>query len=220
MTDFHPYRMRKRNRWQGFLVTLIVAGVGLPIAGGLIYLTLKEQNAVRKTAPEKPVENNPNKTDSPTAKPPEKKSAPQNPPPISPLPKDARPSLSKMPAVTPEENEKIGKQLCFLKGNWVEGLPKLAASADEELKGLAHKELAAPELAADRLAVADGWWKVSEHYAPPANKEIRRHAVEWYQKVVGELGEGSDRDEAEWHIEQMTPPEPGAKRPVNPEELE
>ena len=67
--------------------------------------------------------------------------------------------------------------------------------------------------------VADGWWAVSEKYAPPANKSIRRHAVEWYQKVVGDL-DGEDKDRAEWRIGQETPTPPGEKPPVNPEELE
>jgi hypothetical protein len=215
MADYDPYRMRKRNRWQGFLVTLIVAGIGLPIAGWLIYITFEEQSTVKKNAPEKPLKNNP----PPTATLPEKNSAPKTQPPANPLPKDLRQGVSKSPADTPAENAKIGKQLCFLKGNWSEGLPKLAASADERLKSLAQKELAAPESVANRLAVADGWWKVSEQYAPPADKEIRRHAVEWYKKVVGDL-EDTDHDRAEFRIYLETPNKPGEKRTVNPEELE
>jgi hypothetical protein len=60
---------------------------------------------------------------------------------------------------------------------------------------------------------------VSEKYAPPASGQIRRHAVEWYQKVFADL-EGEDRDRAEWRISQETPAPRGEKPPVNPEELE
>ena len=222
---YHHFQRRNKNRWQGAMVALMVGGIGLPIAGYFIYLTVEEQNSVKQTIvkksePEKPSKNiPPPKANPPSSTSPEKKSAPNNPPQTNPLPKETRPIVSKPPGNNAVENEKAGKRLCFLKGNWAKGLPKLAASADERLKSLAEKELAAPEIAADRLAVADGWWKVSEQYAPPADKEIRRHAVEWYQKVIGDLEE-SDRDRAEWRIYLETPAKPGEKRPVNPDELE
>ena len=175
----------------------------------------KKETAVPKGAPEKPKKNNPpSATKTPTPSPSATKL-----PAAQPFSKADRPSEANTPADSASENERIGKRLCFMKGNWSEGLPKLAASADERLTSLAQKELAAPEDKAERLAVADGWWAVSEKYAAPADKTIRRHAVEWYQKIIGEL-EGEDRDRAELRISRETPPPPGEKPPVNPEELE
>lgn len=96
----------------------------------------------------------------------------------------------------------------------------LAASDDEELKILAQKELASPEGKAERLALADRWWTVSEHYAAPADKEIRNHAAEWYKKILDDL-EDSDHDRAEWRIDLASPKRSsGEKPPVNPDMLE
>ena len=174
-----PYRpRRKNNRWQGPMVTLIVSGIGLLIAGWCIYIAIEkhlfEPTVIRNNTPDKPPRHNP---------PPPSMTPPSTTPPS----KGVQPSTTNPPADVGAENEKIGKRLCFMKGNWREGLPKLAATANEELKSLAQKELAAPEDTADRLAVADGWWKVSEKYQPPADETIRRHAVEWYKKVIGDL---------------------------------
>ncbi len=211
----YHYRRRRKKRWQGQMVTLIASAVALLLAGWFIHTivvekssaptvrqgTVKKQNALPEKMPEKPPK--------------------KNPPPPSPYPpgKDAWPSAAKTPAEIASENERLGKRLCFSKGDWREGLPKLAASANEELKNLAQKELAAPEGTAERLALADGWWAVSEKYAPPFSGQIRRHAVEWYQKVVGDLDE-SERDRAEWRIGQETPTPRGEKPPVDPEKLE
>jgi hypothetical protein len=223
-----PYRYarRKKTRWQGPLVTAIASGVALLIAGWFIYAAVEqkisEQKAAQEKAAARQAAEKPSKTVPPRAKPapspPDEKQLPEEPPKNE--PKTVAPaSTPQPPPATPAENEKLGKRLCFMKGNWQEGLPMLADSADEPLKKLAQKELAAPESVADRLAIADGWWAVSEKYQPPANKQIRRHAVEWYQKVVGELEE-SDRDRAEWRISLETPTPRGEKKPVNPDELD
>jgi hypothetical protein len=211
-----PYRHshhRKKKRWQGTMVTVIVSGVGLLFAGWCIYIAVGNKPPAKnaKKVAIKQTNITPEKT-SP-------KPAEKNPPPKNTPPKDDPPKAVKPPANNAATNEKIGKQLCFLKGNWGEGLPKLADSANEKLKNLAQKELAAPEGVPDRLAVADGWWAVSEKYAPPASEQIRRHAVEWYQKIVSDL-EDADRDRAEWRISQETPTPRGEKPPVNPEKLE
>ena len=38
----------------------------------------------------------------------------------------------------PKANEAVGRYNCFLKGDWQEGLPQLAAGADGQLKQLAE----------------------------------------------------------------------------------
>ncbi|MCC6125777.1 MAG: hypothetical protein IT426_12495 [Pirellulales bacterium] len=215
---YHPPR-RKKNRSQGPVVTLIVSGIGLLIAAWFIYIAVDRQlfppMMNQKTVKKPPRQ--PAVIPKKTAEQPAKENPP---PPPSPTSKESPPNSAKKPADVAGENEKIGKRLCFMKGNWSEGLPKLAASGNNELKSLAEKELANPDAAAERLAVADGWWAVSEKYYPPAGEQIRRHAVEWYQKVVGDLEEGSDRDRAEGRIAQETPPPSGEKPPINPDMLE
>lgn len=221
-TPYHHSHHRKNRRWQGRMVTLIFAGVGVLFAVWYISVVVGDKffnPNVNKPA-EKPKAAAPEKT-SP-------KSTKKNPPvaekhePVTekkPTSKVNPPQAAKPPANSAADNEMIGKVLCFRKGQWSEGLPKLAESGNEELKNLAQKELGSPESVADRLAVADGWWSVSEKYAPPDNKQIRQHAVEWYKKVVGELEE-SEHDRAEWRISQESPTPRGEKPPVDPDKLE
>jgi hypothetical protein len=216
-TPYHHPR-RKKNRWQGPVVTLVVSGIGLLIAGWFIYIAVEKQ-LFPPMMKKETVKIEPAQTPAPVPKKTAERPPEENPPPAHSPAKPPPPNSAKKPADA-AENEKNGKRLCFMKGNWSEGLPKLAASADNELKTLAQKELAKPEAAAERLAVADGWWTVSEKYYPPASEQIRRHAVEWYQKVVDDLEEGTDKDRAEWRIAQETPPPPGEKPPINPDMLE
>jgi hypothetical protein len=202
VVSYHSSHRRKKNRWRGRMVTLIVFSVGLVFVLSL-FLIAKKHKGLEPTVEKKTSRNSP----------------PLDASQIPVLPKPVPPEAIKPPVDSAAENEKTGKRMCFMKNNWREGLPKLAASADEELKNLARKELSDPESKADRLAVADDWWAIAEKYAPPANEQIRQHAVEWYQKVLGEL-EDSERDRAEWRINQEMPTPRGEKRPVNPEKLE
>jgi hypothetical protein len=135
------------------MVTLIVSAVGLLIAGWFIYI------AVEKRLFEPIVKKEPVKKQAAIGENPREKTPQGNAPPRvkSPTSKNTRSNSIKPSINIAQENEKLGKRLCFMKGDWGAGLPKLAASASDGLKSLAQKELAAPEGTAERLAVADGW---------------------------------------------------------------
>jgi hypothetical protein len=223
--SYPPSRTRRKRRRSGAMVTLIVSGIGLVIAAWCIHFAVqkelfapidKKPGAIHKSTTAKPPKKSP--TTTATNLPPKNTPAKVEPPnekkPVVEIVDEKKPAED-----IASENEKIGKQMCFMKGNWSEGLPKLAASAGDELSNLAKKELAEPENAAGRLAVADGWWAFSEKYGPPADEQIRHHAVEWYQKVLDDL-DGEDHDRAEWRIARETPPPPGEKPPIDPDKLE
>jgi hypothetical protein len=74
------------------------------------------------------------------------------------------PALTKLESQPddPAANLAVGSFKCFSLGNWAEGLPLLAKSSDANLKTLAAKELTGPKTADDVLALADGWWNISE----------------------------------------------------------
>jgi hypothetical protein len=150
------------------------------------------------------------------APPPKATSQPQK---SSTEPKPLSPPSASSKGKTAADREKTGARLCFLEGKWSEGLPSLADSDQEKIKRLAQKELASPQTVAEKLALADGWWALGEKYAPPAREHIRRHAVEWYKKIVNDL-EDSEKDRAEWRIDLGEPLKPGEKAPINPNELQ
>lgn len=80
----------------------------------------------------------------------------------------------------PEANLVLGRYTCFLKGDWKEGLPLLAAGSDETLKELAKKELTEPIKPAMYQELADGWWALGEKAPPIYKRRIQVRAAEWY----------------------------------------
>ena len=53
-------------------------------------------------------------------------------------------------------NLAVGRYNCLIKGDWRTGLPLLAKGSDQELQGLANKELAGATTADDQVVLGDG----------------------------------------------------------------
>jgi hypothetical protein len=219
---YHVSHRRRKNRWKSPAITLICCVLGVALAVILYFLSVenhwfeppakpmpaKKQSEKQSKAPEKAASEK-----AKEASPATEKTV------LEDLPKPLPSGEAKTPEQMATENDRSGKSLCFMKGKWEEGLPKLAESGNEELKKLAQKELSAPEGAAERLALADGWWDLSEKYFSPAREQIRRHAVEWYRKVVGDLAD-SQRDRVEYRMSLESEPGPGEKKPIDPNQLD
>jgi len=97
----------------------------------------------------------------------------------------------------PQANETVGRYLCFGKGDWTAGLPKLAKAVDPGLKLLAGNDLAAPQDPIQQVAVADSWWDLADRQSGRAQQQIRLHAAHWYRLAQPKLtGENLLRAEA------------------------
>jgi hypothetical protein len=84
----------------------------------------------------------------------------------------------------PASNLAVGKYQCFAQGDWEAGLPKLAAGSDPVLQQLAKDEL---QPAADKAALADGWWDYGGTQAGLARTRARQRAAEWYKQATPAL---------------------------------
>lgn len=90
-------------------------------------------------------------------------------------------------AAQPEDgaaNLLVGQDLCFSKGKWEEGLPRLAKGNDPVLQALAARDLANPQAPAEQVLVGDGWWNVGEKESGPARVRARQRSVLWYERAV------------------------------------
>ena len=83
----------------------------------------------------------------------------------------------------PAANILVGKYQ-IEKGNWEAALSYLALSGDPQYKDIAAKELAQPKEAAERLAIADGWWTVAEADKTPLKGRLKVHAAELYTVLL------------------------------------
>jgi hypothetical protein len=81
----------------------------------------------------------------------------------------------------------VGKYLCFIKGDWGDGLPMLAKGSDDKLKQLASQDLSGKTHADVLASIADDWWEVAEALSDPSRLVVRQHAASIYTRAIGEL---------------------------------
>lgn len=87
----------------------------------------------------------------------------------------------------PLANSIVGKYTCFVKGDWRNGLPKLAAGEDATIRELAAKEVAGLSESSEKLKVADGWWELAQN-DEKHKQQIQAHAADLYQQLPGLSG--------------------------------
>ena len=128
--------------------------------------------------------------------------------------KTARVKLAKTPD-DPEANLVAGKYLCFVKGDWENGLPMLAFGKDDALKALAAKDLAGVESSSDRAKLGDGWWDLAEKQSGTAKRQLQARAVYWYRQALpGLTGLAKDKVEKRAELVKADPPLQANKQPV------
>jgi hypothetical protein len=99
----------------------------------------------------------------------------------------------------------VGRDLCFMRGDWASGLPLLAGGADAALAGAAKQELAAsPAGGAAWMALANAWWDIAPSQNRLARHQIQTHAAYWYRRALPGLG-GIDLAVVEQRLAGMEP---------------
>ena len=84
----------------------------------------------------------------------------------------------------PEANSVIGRYLCLLKGDWNEGLKRLAAGSEGPFKLAAELEQVPQP---DAVLIADHWWDISQTLPGIAQVQAQRHAAGWYHQAMPTL---------------------------------
>ena len=96
--------------------------------------------------------------------------------------KAANEALEKNPT-DPQANLAVGKHLCFVKGDWEQGVPMLALCGDAGLKAAAEKDIAADKDAKAQLPAGDAWWDLADKEQGPVRDQMRQRAVAWYRQT-------------------------------------
>jgi len=106
----------------------------------------------------------------------------------------------------PMANEIAGTYLCFHRGDWASGLPRLSKSATQAIAQSAAQEVAllaidAPD-AKDVFSLAGQWWTASEDPATSvdARTQLKAHATDLYKTVLEEIGDPLDKAIAEKRV--------------------
>jgi hypothetical protein len=113
-------------------------------------------------------------------------------------------------------NAAVATYLCFVTGDWDQGLQYLAASSTPPLSTLAKEEVrllhAALPAADEVFSLAGRWWIASETTKTPdsAPEMLKRHAAGLYQSVLAELS-----DPLKFKVALMRLDDSGLSVPVN-----
>jgi hypothetical protein len=96
----------------------------------------------------------------------------------------------------------VGRHYCLAQGDWLRGLPMLAASDDESLNLVAQAELHAAGNPAAQLEVANPWWDLRQRYKGRERTELSRHCATLYSELSPRLT-GLRRTLAEKRLAEM-----------------
>jgi hypothetical protein len=88
----------------------------------------------------------------------------------------------------PAANLKYGRFLCFMKGDWGNGLPCLAACPDASLRAMAQRE----QGDSPAMEKGDAMWKFADGQMGLIKRRCRQRAAVWYQDALTVLT-GPDR---------------------------
>ena len=77
----------------------------------------------------------------------------------------------------------VGVYLCFLRGQWEEGLPELAKSNDGALRDIALAELAQPKAVEGICKLAERWLAEAPSAPASSRANIMQHAADLYRSA-------------------------------------
>jgi len=117
---------------------------------------------------------------------------------------------------SPAANQTVGEFLCFVKGNWPEGLPHLARGSDEALKALATAELAKPKDADGQVALGDQWRAAAGNETNEHRKSsLLARAAHWYEAALPDLT-GLAKAKLEKQLQEVQATHPGIQPGIHP----
>lgn len=94
-----------------------------------------------------------------------------------------------------EANLELGRYFSLFKGRWERGLAYLAKGKDPALSPLAEEDLKEPKTGKLQLDLADRYWEVAGKEKDPAQLQLQRRAMFWYDKALPSLA-GLNRTKA------------------------
>jgi formylglycine-generating enzyme required for sulfatase activity len=98
----------------------------------------------------------------------------------------ARETLKDRPADR-DANLALGQYQCFVRNQWKEGLKRLAAGADEELKTVAQRDIDSRQANRDEsVELADAWWNLSRKAGGKNREGMTLRAGAWYRQATEE----------------------------------
>ena len=104
----------------------------------------------------------------------------------------------------PAANLAAGKYVCFVKGDWENGLPMLAKSSDAALKTLAAEELIREKSPEATLQTADHWWDTSGKQAYRLYRSsLIAHAAAIYRQLL-DKSSGLQKTKIEQRLEEAS----------------
>jgi serine/threonine protein kinase len=80
----------------------------------------------------------------------------------------------------------LGKYLCFVKGDWPEGLDHLAKGSDEQLQQIAAADMGNPQAVNDQIKLGDNWWDHAAKQRDEQKSAEMARAIYWYEKTLPE----------------------------------
>jgi formylglycine-generating enzyme required for sulfatase activity len=101
-------------------------------------------------------------------------------------------------------NRAVAEYLCFVRGQWREGLPYLLKCGDKGLQRAAAMETPTwPTTGSAMLKLADAWWNLAQSHRGLPRGQLLSHAAAWYERarvVTSWTGSSSPKAEKQLRV--------------------
>jgi len=101
----------------------------------------------------------------------------------------------------PDARWTVGRWFCFIKNDWDRGLGYLASANDASIREIAHRELQGVSVdAAERIALADSWWKAAQNVDEDIRHGVLLRARHWYTQIDRDSLSGFEQDKTDQRV--------------------
>ncbi len=111
----------------------------------------------------------------------------------------------------PAANLALGRYLCFVRGDWLQGFALLAKGSDPVFKTLAEQSLAEVQSGSDRATTGNAWWDAAAKAKGKTQTELRLGASYWYSLALNDLT-GLEKVKVEQRLNEIAAGMSGAAR--------
>ena len=114
--------------------------------------------------------------------------------------------------INPEDQiaaARFGQFLCFVKGDWDQGLEMIAQGENEEMVELAKADLKSPSDPQEQVAIGDKWLEMSRRATGVYRSGAEHRAAFWYGEALPGMTKSLDRMHVEFQLKEMKEEDPG-----------
>ena len=110
-----------------------------------------------------------------------------------------------------EQAAAFGRFLCFIKGEWEQGLPLVIMGGKRQLREVAQMDINGAKTIDEEVALGDAWWELSRQIGSGIYRQsLQDRAAFWYQKAFPVMPQSLDRIHVKGRLDELGETDPSS----------